>query len=83
LHLAGESGIAVSQRLTKASIDGENLPFMASLSRHSSPLTLRVEFETARRAEDLVKLQDLFLWYYGVKLAKLDLSKAAGVPSLK
>lgn len=42
----------------------------------SDAATLRLEFTTERSAEDLVKLEDLYLWYRNVKLQKLDMTKA-------
>ena len=59
--LAGEKRIQVSRKLISshlASGDEIEAPLESS-----GPVTVVLEFETDRRAEDLVALEDLYLWY--------------------
>ncbi|MBN8551202.1 MAG: hypothetical protein J0M12_17955 [Deltaproteobacteria bacterium] len=75
LALAGPQRGVISKWPETATLDGVDGDVRLGLPLRDSG-TLQLDFLTERSAADLVKLEDLYVWYRNVKLAKLDLSKA-------
>jgi hypothetical protein len=71
--LAGEKRAPVCEEVTKAVIKGESEDRSYILPETPDKLALEIEFKCERDEEALKKLEDLYLWYRGVKLDKIKL----------
>lgn len=76
--LAGERGTPLAPFPTEATVDGASV--LGALPARSEA-TLRLSFETPRAEQELRSLRDLFLWYRGVRMFKVEFEPAGATPS--
>lgn len=73
--VAGETGTIVSASPSRATLStGEDV--LAEFPRTGEGVTLILSFPTERRLDELIKLEDLHLWYRRAKLSPLDMKTA-------
>jgi hypothetical protein len=82
--LAGEKRAVQAETPKEVHIDGEpDAPeYLVSFPRVDSA-TVSMKFETGLRAKDLIKIEDLYLWYNHVRLEKLEMKNARVIGSLE
>lgn len=78
--LAGEKRAPVSEVLESAAVIGTEGDMRFGLPSTASSVNLELKFKTARKAETLRLLEDLYLWYRGYKVAKIDGSSISPLP---
>ena len=72
-HLAGEKE-SISRNPDKATVEGLEGNRLLSLYPAKDPVKLTLAFTTSRSGRALLELEDLFLWYKGVKITQVRLS---------
>ncbi|MFM1848175.1 MAG: hypothetical protein RL417_1649 [Pseudomonadota bacterium] len=78
--LATERGFPIARRPRDAEITGDRRDVRLRFPREGEHAELNVTFQTDRPALDMQKLEDIYLWYGGNKLQKLDLKGARMAP---
>lgn len=79
-NLAGETGLPVATGLSKASLSPTDDKKLSSLDPVSTPLTLYLEFPVNRSRDDLILLEDLWIWYQMKPLIHLSKEDLEGHP---
>lgn len=78
--LASERAFPIARRPDEARIAGDDRDLRLRFPREHTAVTLTVVFSTDRSNEDLRRLEDVYLWYGGNRLLKLDLRGALTLP---
>lgn len=74
-NLAGENRTAIAPPPIKAQIDSSPEDVRLQLPPNRSKAILQLEFLSNRKGKALTELEDLYLWYFNVKLFKIELGK--------
>jgi hypothetical protein len=56
-------------------VNEQQTALQSPLPISAEKLTLRLEFESSRSPSELAALEDVYLWYRGVKIAKINFEK--------
>jgi len=80
--LASERAFPIARRPEVAAIAGDTRDVRLRFPRDRSDAELSLVFSTDRTSEDLRRLEDVYLWYGGNRLEKIDLKGALTGPSL-
>ena len=72
--LAGETRVPISEKLLSAKLESAEKEAAFILPRTSESLVLILKFKTLRKGENLKNLEDLFLWYRGVRLFRISVN---------
>lgn len=79
-RLAGETKRIISATPQAVNVPGHPGDARFRLPRENPVIRIEVQFETDRNESDLRQLNDLFLWYAGVKILPLDVHKTQSSP---
>ena len=73
--IAGENGTAVASTITAISINNQPSDAPPLITPTTERVKIAIDFETTRSANDFASLEDLYLWYYTVKIQPIPPSK--------
>jgi hypothetical protein len=73
--IAGENGTPVATKITAISINNQPNDTPPLISPTTERVTIGIDFESTRSADDFASLEDLYLWYYTVKIQPIPSSE--------
>lgn len=73
--IAGENGTPVASKITAISINNEGSDAPPLITPTSNRVKIAIDFESTRSADDFASLEDLYLYYYTVKIRPISPSE--------
>ena len=73
--IAGENGTPVAAKITAISINNQPNDTPPLISPTTERVRIGIDFESTRSADDFASLEDLYLWYYTVKIQPIPSSE--------
>jgi hypothetical protein len=73
--IAGENGTPVASKITAISINNQSSDAPPLITPTTGRVKIGIDFESTRSAHDFASLEDLYLWYYTVKLQPIPPSE--------
>jgi hypothetical protein len=74
-RLASDAQTPLAPYPLAVKVNEQQTALQSPLPISAEKLTLRLEFESSRSPSELAALEDVYLWYRGVKIAKINFEK--------
>jgi hypothetical protein len=74
-RLASDAQTPLAPYPLAVKVNEQQTALQSPLPLSAEKLTLRLEFESSRSPSELAALEDVYLWYRGVKIAKINFEK--------
>ena len=74
--MAGEKRAVISKLIKSAKEVGQDEDLRLGIPEDRDYIQMELLFETERTGDALLQLEDVYLWYRGIKLLKIDMKKA-------